>query len=139
MLQQGAVSRRIQLVSVSVQRLDGPTESREFSSLAEAEMTLREWARTAPVDGQGYHRVAYVLVFDDGQEYIDIYPLKHKDAECYEIARTIREKFLDQQVQSPLARGRKGTLARPLLVAGRRQQSVLQKRAVALVDRYYFD
>lgn len=136
MLHQAASSRRVRLTSVSVQRLDGPAASALLTSLAQAEMALREWARTAPEDGHGYHRVAYVLAFDDGQEYTDIYPLRRKDAESFAIAGQIRERFLGQQVQAPLGRGRKGALSRPILVAGRRQQAVLQKRAAALVDWY---
>lgn len=45
------------------------TKERTYPSLARVNSSLRYWAITAPVHGQGYHKTKFTLTWEDGGQY----------------------------------------------------------------------
>ena len=130
---------RVRLRSIALQRLDGPRATATVPTVPEADDILRVWAQSAPEPGQGYHRVAYLLVFEDGQEYREIYHLYRGDVGPVDLARTVCGHL-------EAAAGRRypeleptaGSRRRLVLSPDRDRQSA-RKRAAALLDGYALD
>ena len=130
---------RVRLRAITLQRLDGPRATARVRTFAEADEILRLWATTAPELGKGYHRVAYGLLFEDGQEYSDLYRLNRTEVIPIDLARSARERL---EVNA----GRRSTrLAaydlpyRRSLLSAERQPPSVRKRAAQLLDLYALD
>ena len=102
---------------------------------------LRLWAPSAPERGKGYHRVAYLLVFADGQEYREIYHLYCGEARPVDLTGTVRGHL-------EAAAGRRSPEPQPTAGSGSRRRLVVsphgdprsaRKWAAALLDSYAFD
>ena len=130
---------RVRLRSVALQRLDGPRATVIVRTLSEADDVLRRWAQSGPEPGKGYHRVAYLLVFEDGQEYREIYHLYRSDVRPVDLARTVRG-HLEAAAgrRSPELESTAGSRRR-LVLSPHRDRQTARKWAAALLDGYALD
>ncbi|HEX2172580.1 MAG TPA: hypothetical protein VHL09_09065 [Dehalococcoidia bacterium] len=125
----------VQLVSIGLQRLDGEPATAIARTLEEAARTLRLWGQNAPSAGAGYHRVAYVLRFDNGEEFPEIFRLR-RDLELDAIVVAIKGQFATVLSRRPVGTHKKSPVRTQLLLPSQRYRDVLQKRAAAVLDRY---
>ena len=133
------IEARVRLRSIALQRLDGLRATATVQTLPEADAILRLWAQSGPEPGKGYHRVAYLLVFEDGQEYREIYHLYRSDVRPVDLARTVRG-HLEAAAgrRSPELESTAGSRRRLVLSAHRDGQTA-RKWAATLLDAYALD
>ena len=129
---------RVRLRSIALQRLDGQRATATVRSFPEADEVLCVWAQTAPEHGKGYHRVAYLLVFEDGQECRELYHLNRSDGQPVSLARSVRG-HLEAVARRHYAKADRDDESRRRLLSPHRDPRGTGKQAAALLDGYAFE
>ncbi|MCL0079832.1 DUF192 domain-containing protein [Dehalococcoidia bacterium] len=95
-----AGGRKIRARSITLRRLEGDRQRDDFSSHTltplddksvweRANSLLRKWSETAPRRGEGYHKVSFIVTYEDGETYQGRFDLKHYTVEYPDLAKHI--------------------------------------------------
>lgn len=91
---------KIRARSITLRRLEGDRQRDDFSSHTltplddksvweRANSLLRKWSETAPRRGKGYHKVSFIVTYEDGETYQGRFDLKHYTVEYPDLAKHI--------------------------------------------------
>lgn len=89
----------ITMSSIKLYRAEGPIAkigpAGPFSTWAQADGQLAQWAQTAPEPGQGYNKVDFEVVWADGESYSGRYDMNRwgedSERDGHDLARHIRQ------------------------------------------------
>ncbi|MCL0084231.1 DUF192 domain-containing protein, partial [Dehalococcoidia bacterium] len=91
---------KIRARSITLRRLEGDRQRDDFSSHTltplddksvweRANSLLRKWSETAPRRGKGYHKVSFIVTYEDGETYQGRFDLRHNTVEYPDLAEHI--------------------------------------------------